>query len=183
MKKMITLLAVLGVSAGIALSAQPRKGAPSENGSAERVRPSREQIVDAQCARLVEELALDDATAAKFSPVFKDYKNDLFAVKKKYQPVKQSVEPGAAPERKTDAEIEKMILDKFAEGRELIDVRESYYSKFKAFLNPRQIQKIYEQEKKAGAGMKHEQMARKGGAPGGMHGPGNGGRGPASGRK
>ena len=159
MKKMIVFLAVAAISAGIALNAQPKKGGPDQP------RPTREQMVEFQCMKLVEDLALDDATADRFVPVFKAYKNDIFAVKQKYRPEKKDLEPGAEPARKTDAEVEQMILNRFAQGREIIDVRESYYKKFRAFLSPRQIQKIYDQEKKQGNGMKHEQMNR-GGAPG-----------------
>ena len=177
MKKMIALLAIAFVSAGIALNAQPKKGGPDQP------RPTREQMVEFQCMKLVEELALDDATADRFVPVFKAYKNDIFAVKQKYQPAKKEVEPGAEPARKTDAEIEQMILNRFAQSREIVDVRESYYKKFRAFLSPRQIQKIYDQEKNQGHGMKHEQMNRGGGAPCPGNGrPGNG-PGPGFGKK
>ena len=184
MKKLVvTILARLAVAAGSEAFAQKPQG--------ERVRLSREQIVDIQCSKLIDELELDDATAAKFTVVFKEYKDQLFAVKQKYHPVKEVKVEGEnedqALARKTDAEIEKEILDKFAESREIIDVRESFYPKFKSILNPRQIMKVYRQEKNNHNGMRNEQMNR-GGMPGGPRpdfgggqrpgGPGYGGQRP-----
>ena len=176
MKKLVvTILALLAVAAGSEAFAQKNAGGQKPQG--EKVRLTREQIVDIQCSKLIEELELDDATAAKFSVIFKDYKDQLFAVKQKYHPKKEVKADAESEEqafaRKTDAEIEKEILDKFAESREIIDVRESFYPKFKSILNPRQIVKVYRQEKNNHAGMKNEQMAR-GGMPGGPR-PGFGG--------
>ena len=176
MKKLVvTIIALLVVAAGSEAFAQKNGGPQKPQG--ERVHLSREQIVDIQCSKLIEELELDDETASRFTMIFKDYKNQLFAVKQKYHPVKEAKvdaeNEDQALARKTDAEIEKEILDKFAESREIIDVRESFYPKFKSILNPRQIVKVYRQEKNNHNGMKNEQMAR-GGMPGGPR-PGYGG--------
>ena len=159
MKKLVVMtLALLMAAAGFAQKPQ-----------GEKVHLSREQIVEIQCSRLINELELDDATADRFTMLFKDYKNEIFAVKQKYHPKKEGKVENEEEEfaRKTDAEVEKAILDRFAESREIIDIREAYYAKFKTILNPRQIEKIYRQEKKSQNGMRNEQMNR-----GGMPGPG-----------
>ena len=51
-----------------------------------RNRPSAEQMVQMQSARLANELMLDDANAAKFKDIYQSYQKDLQAVRQKYHP-------------------------------------------------------------------------------------------------
>ena len=47
----------------------------------------------------------------------------------------------------TDEQIEQRILDNFAQSRAILDVREQYYKEFRKILTPKQINKIFEDEK------------------------------------
>lgn len=62
---------------------------------------------------------------------------------------------------KTDAEIDQMIQDNFAQSHKLLDIREKYYAKFHKILTPKQIMKIYQVEKNDVGKMKKEMMKRQ----------------------
>jgi CRISPR/Cas system CSM-associated protein Csm2 small subunit len=47
----------------------------------------------------------------------------------------------------TDEQVEKRILDNFAQSRAILDVREQYYNEFRKILTPTQINRIFEDEK------------------------------------
>ncbi len=111
--------------------------------------------------RMAQQLKLDDATTSKFIETYKAYEAEKGKVYKKYMGERKAAPAeGEKPQRKTDAEIEKEILNKMAMGRAIIDVRESYYKKFRKFLNPRQIQYIFSQERDNAHHMKQEKDRR-----------------------
>lgn len=104
-------------------------------------------MVDMQARRIINDLGLDDKTSAKFTEVYKKYMTEMNDLRKKNMPKKPEVKPGenqglAMP---TDADVDKMMRDKFAMGRKMLDIREKYYDEFRKFLSPKQVQKIYEQ--------------------------------------
>lgn len=123
------------------MNAQDAKG--NEQGKRSRKRMTMEQMVDMQSRKIVGELGLDDKTAAKFIDVYKKYMTALNDVRKEYMPKRP--EPGKTPSMPTDAEVDKMIRDKFKVGHKMLDIREKYYDEFRKFLSPKQVQKIYEQ--------------------------------------
>lgn len=111
-----------------------------------RNRPSAEQMVQMQSARLANELMLDDANAAKFKDIYQSYQKDLQAVRQKYHPKKQEQdEKPQMMERKelTDQQVEERILNQMKEQKEMLSVKENYYAKFRKVLSPKQIQKVY----------------------------------------
>ena len=115
----------------------------------ERKQMTPEQMLERKTARLANELALDDAKTADFTKLYKQYNDEMTAVMKKYQPERfQKPDTTARREHKvkTDAEVEKQILDRFAMSKATLDIREKYYKKFRTILSPKQIAKIYESE-------------------------------------
>lgn len=140
---MTMLLAVLLIG-GQSVWAQHKPG------KAERPRITPEQMMQKQSRRMAKALLLDDATAAKFMPVYENYLKELRECRMEGR--KEMAGPAAvkeeapAPEVKalpTDAEIEKQIKDGFARSRKMLDIREKYFDEFSKFLTPQQIQKIY----------------------------------------
>lgn len=121
-------------------------------------RPSQEQIVEYQCKELVSVLKLDDAKVKEFTDTYKSYRDELKATRDKY---------GKTGRKKrsemTDDEIEQEILNRFAMSKQIISVREKYYKKFRKTLTPRQIQRVYEREKKGYDKMRNEMNKRKSG--------------------
>ncbi len=127
----------------------------------EKKRPTREQMQQMQCNHLIETLALDDATAAKFAPVYRNYLEEMRAVRKAGSQEKagKDVRPRPLP---TDADVEAAIRARFAQSRQMLDIRERYYNEFRKFLSPKQIQKIYNLEKNNGERFRKEASRRQG---------------------
>lgn len=114
-----------------------------------------EQMVQRQSRHMAQALLLDDATAAKFIPVYENYLKELReccmeGCERKACPadVKEAAQTPEAKALPTDAEIEKQIKDEFARSRKMLDIREKYFNEFSKFLTAQQIQKIYRPGKK-----------------------------------
>lgn len=121
-------------------------------------RPAKHNYRAMQCNQIIQALMLDDATAAKFKPVYEQYMADMRATRGKSAAHKKEVKaPGEAAQPKakptpkpmpTDSEVEQAIKDRFAQSRKMLDVREKYYHEFRKILSPKQIMRIYQIEKK-----------------------------------
>lgn len=131
----------------------------------ERKRPTVEQMQEMQCNQIVKGLALDDEEAAKFVPVYKKYMEEMRAThdmtRKKPEPQAEPKEP-KEPEMLTDAEVEADIKTRFAQSRKMLDIREKYYEEFRKFLSPKQVQKMYNLERRNGDKFRNEMNKRKG---------------------
>ena len=125
--------------------------AQNKNNKDNKERPTPEQMVQRQANQMVKTLMLDDATAAKFTPVYENYLKELRdcrMMNRKGRTKDKSAEARQTPKPvPTDAEIEKQIKDQFAQSRKILDVREKYYNEFRKILSPKQIMKIYQTEK------------------------------------
>lgn len=142
-----------------------------------RKRMTMEQMVDMQGRKIINDLGLSDKDSAKFMDVYKKYMTEMNDLRKKDMPKKPDMKPGEkqAPDMPTDAEVDKMMRDKFAMGRKMLDIREKYYDEFRKFLAPKQVQKVFEQgqmnhgrfqkEMNRRAGMKRPQGERPQGGP------------------
>ena len=121
--------------------------ADKPKGKREHKRPTLEQIIQMQSQRIVDELGLDDKTAAKFAEVYKKYMKEMDDLRKQYMPAKSDFKKDkpSMPKSLTDAEVDKMMRDRFAQARKMLDVREKYYDEFRKFLSPKQVQKVYNQ--------------------------------------
>ena len=135
-----------------------------------------------QTKQIVNTLMLDDATAAKFTPVYEKYLKELRECRMmNFKPrarkdADQGTEANTAKETPkpvmTDAEIAKMLKDQFAQSRKMLDIREKYYNEFSKILSQKQIMKIYQQEKSNMNKFRKEFDRRKGQKPGQGHKPG-----------
>lgn len=173
-KFIYVLLAALLMGSQMTLSAQNKENKQRKQ------RPNPEQLVKMQTDRMVKALMLDDATSAKFTPVYEKYLNELRECRMmNHKPrVKRDVPQGteandAAEAQKpqmTDAEIAKQIKDQFAQSRKMLDIREKYYNDFSKILSQKQIMKIYQMERNNAEKFKKEFDRRKGHKPGqGQH--------------
>ena len=115
--------------------------------------PAKKNYRAMQCEQIVQTLMLDDATAAKFTPIYEQYMTEMRATRNHPSPKKQTkptTEEAAKPAVKkvpTDSEVEQSIKNQFAQSRKMLDVREKYYNEFRKILSPKQIQRIYQIEK------------------------------------
>lgn len=157
-RKFFMVLAVLFMGSQLVVVAQDEK-------KPERKRPTIEQVQAMQCNQLVKGLALDDETAAKFTPVYTKYMEEMRATrtmtsqKERTKPAADQSLPKPVP---TDAEVEEAIKARFAQSRKMLDIREKYYEEFRKFLSPKQIQKMYTMEKRNGDRFRKEMNKRQG---------------------
>ncbi len=71
-KKFLMVLVAIFMGSQVTLFAQEKKGARPE-----RKQLNKEQMQEMQCSQIIKGLALDDATAAKFTPVYKQYMEEM----------------------------------------------------------------------------------------------------------
>lgn len=158
MKKM-WLVAVATLMMALPVVAQQKTLTPEEKAQRQAVK------MENRCLQLAAALTLDDAKTIKFVDAYTRYNNDMHAVRKQFkmhQPKKADIKAGEAREELTDAQVEENILARFAMSRAILEVRETYYKEFRSFMNPKQIQKLYQFEKKQGAKMQqHKQHGPK----------------------
>ena len=107
-----------------------------------RKRMTMEQMVDMQSRKIIGDLGLDDKTAARFTDVYAKYMKEMNDLRKEYMPKRP--EAGKKPSMPTDAEVDKMMRERFTTSRKMLDIREKYYDEFRKFLAPKQVQKIFD---------------------------------------
>ena len=105
---------------------------------------SMETVAEMQANKIIGELGLDDKTAAKFTDVYKKYMKEMNDLRKEYMPKMKAGEVSMSS-MPTDADVDKMMRDRFKQSRKMLDIREKYYDEFRKFLSPKQVQKIYDQ--------------------------------------
>lgn len=137
MKRIIRImaLAMFTVCMSMGANAQNKQ---KKDGS----RMSVEQLTELRAKRIAQALALDDATAQKFTTTFCACQKELYAANKAMKENK-----GKKRSEMTDAEIETIQKDRFKQSRKLLDLREKYYGEYRKFLSARQVRRVYELEK------------------------------------
>lgn len=132
------------------MNAQEKKQGPAKE------KPSMEEMVQRKADRMAMEMSLDDKTADKFRETYKEYLAEKAALRgkdcdKDCMRGRQKGKPGYI----SDAEVEKAIESRFDKRQKMIDrdqkaldIDMKYYTKFKKFLAPKQVIKIYELDRK-----------------------------------
>ena len=164
------------------LGSQMTLSAQNKENKERKQHPTPEQMMQMQTNQMVRALMLDDATAAKFTPIYEKYLKELRECRmmnlkpRARKDAAQGTEANTAKETPkpvmTDAEIAKMLKDQFAQSRKMLDIREKYYNEFSKILSQKQIMKIYQQEKSNMNKFRKEFDRRKGQKPGQGHKPG-----------
>ena len=134
--KNIVRFALCAIMMAVCTTAVQAQNNPSDN-----QRMSREQLAEAQAKHISHELALDDATSKKFIGTYIDYQKEVWALGPRLSHRQQKVE--------TDAEAEQAIKQRMERSRKILDLRETYYKRYSQFLTPKQIERVYELERKA----------------------------------
>lgn len=128
---------------------------------AARQKMSVEKRDSLQCQRMANELMLNDATMAKFTPLYMNYLTELRNVWGSDKKADKKRDFGAMKER-TDAEIYKSMEDRFTKSQKVLDIRTKYYKEFKRFLTAKQVEKIYQSKRMRRPGMGFCPMAGQG---------------------
>lgn len=130
-----------------------------------RQRPTFEQMAQMKAERLAGELALDDKTAEKFIQTYIGYLTENRDLRKVQGECKAEAKtPGERRAFKSDADVEKMLLGRFDQRQKKLDLDRKYYEKFRKFLGPKQIMKMYSlQAQRQNHGKKPAGMTRPNG--------------------
>ncbi len=99
--------------------------------------PTPEQRIEKRAERMQKRLMLDDATAAKFAPVYKEYLKAMAECR-----------PTCAKcENPTDAQIKENIGKRIDAQQKALEVEKKYYKKLSSILSGRQLQVIFCKDK------------------------------------
>lgn len=118
-----------------------------------------EQKAEFKANKLANVLLLSDDATQKFIPIYKAYKLELNAANEKYRPAKRGGEMKGQP--MTDKEVDAFIRNGFAKSKAILDIRIVYYDKFLKVLTPKQIKKMYEEEKSAADNAAHKRWEKR----------------------
>lgn len=135
-------------------------------------RPSHRMRVRQQMEQLVQQLALDPQIEERFCSTYMQYQADMEAIFKQHfgpkpqHPAGRKGEPPTPPTF-TEEEVEQQILKRFAVSSAILEVRKLYYTKFRAFMSPSQIRKMYDLEKRNAERINSEHMRRRPDSPSG----------------
>ena len=134
-----------------------------------RKRMTIEQMTDMQANKIIGDLGLDDKTAAKFKDVYAKYMKEMNDLRKEGMDFRMRgrIQKGDTwakmkMQMPTDAEVDKMMRDRFKQSRKMLDIREKYYDEFRKFLSPKQVEKVYNQGM-MNQGKFHKEMNRRAG--------------------
>lgn len=103
----------------------------------EQKRPTPEQMIDFRVKRMQNSLMLDEETATKFTPIYKEY---LQALTDCMKPTDKQIKEIAEC---TDEDILKRIENSFEKQQQILDTKKKYFKSFKKILNARQLQKVF----------------------------------------
>ncbi|MEQ9262745.1 MAG: hypothetical protein RLP14_06260 [Owenweeksia sp.] len=133
MKTKLRLLLLILPLAFIAKAQKP------ENSNA-RIEALRAQFI-------TEKLDLQPEEAQQFWPIYNQYRNELDKIQGNRLKELSHRRQGDKPiEDMTDSEAEKLILEELNRQRKLLDLREAYYSKFKAVIPIQKVALLYKAE-------------------------------------
>ena len=98
--------------------------------------------------RIVDELDLDDATAARFTTVYNQYVSEMHAAYKQHAMIRPQKGDDGKKKRLTDEQIKHNLEEQLALSQATLDLRKKYYKEYLKILTPRQIEHLSKLEKK-----------------------------------
>ena len=126
--KKIVILAISAILA-VNMSAQEQK----KEGKA----LSKEERIEMDIQRLTNELYLSDKQAEKFASTYREYAGKMNELFEKNKP--ENFEKGKVL---SEEELDKMAKKRFANLKEMANLQEKFYDKFRKDLNARQVEKV-----------------------------------------
>lgn len=135
-------------------TARPDRRPMAEGQRTERKQLTEEQRTELQVRRMQQRLLLDEATAAKFTPLYTEYLNALKECRKgcpdrKELKGQQPTQPATPP---TDQEIRDRIKARIQAQRERADIQAKYLDKFAKLLTARQLEIVFSPQMHQGKG-------------------------------
>ncbi|MBQ6976999.1 MAG: hypothetical protein IJQ18_00010 [Paludibacteraceae bacterium] len=136
MKRMLLVMMALMLMLGTISAQQPN----GQNGK---------ERIEQQVRQYTAAFSLNEAQAQQFTALYREYCKKMRAIHDLYYQPRP-----AEGTTLTDEQVEKRILDNFAQSRAILDVREQFYKEFRKILTPTQINRIFEDEKARRAQMR-----------------------------
>ena len=124
-----TLLITIILATGMVYS-RPRK-------NSERL--PREQFAQKQAVHIAEALLLDSVTNKKFIATYLEYQKEIWELGGRNRTTNTITA--------TDEQTDSAILARFDHSQKILDIRRKYYNKYNQFLTPKQIDRMYQQER------------------------------------
>jgi hypothetical protein len=97
-----------------------------------------------QCHRMVDELMLNDATTAKFETLYMNYLAEMRTLRAPQDKMNKGEDQKEAWKEQSDADVQKMLEDRFDKELKMVNLRMKYYKEFKRILSPKQIARIFQ---------------------------------------
>ena len=113
----------------------------AQNNQSNEQRMSREQLAEKQGKYIAHELAFDEQTTQKFLATWLDYQKEVWALGPRLKKHDK--------DSQTDAEAEQAIKQRMERSQKILDLREKYYKRYSQFLTQKQIERVYELERRA----------------------------------
>ena len=108
----------------------------------ERKKP--EINIEAIAKKKAAQLMLDDATAAKFTPLYQEYLEAMKENRKSMRAVnKDERKKNGEKVQLSDEELDKMIISRCECQQKCLDTQKRYYDKFKKILTVRQAEQLF----------------------------------------
>ena len=107
-------------------------------------RMSREQLAETQAKYIARELAFDDNVTERFVATYCNCQKEVWAL---------------GPRKGADESVQ----TRFDRSQQLLDIRKKYYQEYRKFLSDRQIERVYQLEKRMMQRMqsKHKNNGRR----------------------
>ena len=134
MKKMM----ILAISAILAMNINAQENKPEFKPEFQGKQLTKEERIDFDIKRLTNELMLSDKQAENFAATYREYATKLDALMQK-NVFAAKPEPG---KELTDSELDQLAKQRFAGLKDLAELQDKYYSKFRKDLSARQVQKV-----------------------------------------
>lgn len=134
MKKILIALAM------VCMAAMPSVAQGNGNKDA---KPTKEQVAQRRAEAVADRLMLGDGARAEFVPLYQKYLGELAEARKSGR---TAAAKGSA---QTDKEILEGIERELDAQQKVIDVKKSYYKKFKGMLNARQLKQLFNDRRPA----------------------------------
>lgn len=109
--------------------------------NSERQKLSREQMIEKQAENIAQDLALDDKTNKKFIETYTKYKKELWAISPKRDKKNKKIS-------ETEEEAAQHMRQRFELSQKRLNIRDKYYKEFSKFMTQKQIELMYDKERK-----------------------------------
>lgn len=105
--------------------------------------PTRGQLAQTQARHIADDMAFDEATSKKFIETYTNCQKEIWAV----GPRQEKRNYRKDGQQNTDEQSEKVIKERFAQSKKILEIREKYYGEYSKFLTQKQIERVYQIEK------------------------------------